>query len=63
MQDEIRKTIFNPFFSTKDKGVGLGLYIVYNIIKAHNGNIEVESAVNSGSAFPIYLPKEKVFGI
>ncbi|HEX2964669.1 MAG TPA: ATP-binding protein, partial [Syntrophorhabdaceae bacterium] len=63
MQEEIRKNIFNPFFTTKEKGVGLGLYIVYNIIKAHNGFIEVESAENSGSSFLIYLPKEKVCGI
>ena len=60
MHEETRKNIFNPFFTTKDKGVGLGLYIVYNIIKAHNGYIEVESAENSGSSFLVYLPREKV---
>jgi two-component system sensor histidine kinase FlrB len=60
MSEEVRKNIFNPFFTTKDKGVGLGLFIVYNIIKAHGGTIEVESAENSGSSFLIYIPKEKV---
>ena len=60
MPEEIRKNIFNPFFSTKDKGVGLGLFIVYNIVKAHGGYIEVESAVDCGSTFSIYLPKERL---
>jgi len=60
MSEEVRKNIFNPFFTTKDKGVGLGLFIVYNIIKAHGGYIEVESAVDSGSSFLIYIPKERL---
>jgi signal transduction histidine kinase len=60
MPEEVRKNIFNPFFTTKDKGVGLGLFIVYNIIKAHGGYIEVESAEDSGSSFLIYIPKERL---
>lgn len=58
MSEELQKNIFNPFFTTKDKGVGLGLYIVYNIVKAHGGYIEVESSEGSGSTFSIYLPKD-----
>jgi len=58
MSEELQKNIFNPFFTTKDKGVGLGLYIVYNIIKAHGGYIEVESVEGSGSSFSIYIPKD-----
>jgi signal transduction histidine kinase len=60
MSEEVRKNIFNPFFTTKDKGVGLGLFIVHNIIKAHGGYIEVESAEDSGSSFLIYIPKERL---
>ncbi len=60
MPEEVRKNIFNPFFTTKDKGVGLGLFIVYNIIKAHGGYVEVESAEGSGSTFLIYIPKERL---
>ena len=57
MGEETRKNIFNPFFTTKDKGVGLGLFIAHNIIKAHDGYVEVESEEGKGSAFTICLPK------
>ena len=60
MSEEVRRNIFNPFFTTKDKGVGLGLFIVYNIVKAHGGYVEVESTQNCGSSFLIYLPKERL---
>lgn len=59
MTDEVRKSLFNPFFTTKEKGVGLGLFIVYNIVKAHGGYIEVESQPNMGSTFLIYLPEKR----
>ncbi len=55
-QDVIGK-IFNPFFSSKDKGIGLGLPIAKNIIKAHNGEITLNSDPNSGTDVVIILPK------
>ncbi len=60
MSEEVRKNIFNPFFTTKDKGVGLGLFIVYNIVKAHGGYVELESLEGSGSSFSIYIPRDGV---
>ena len=50
--------IFNPFFSTKDKGSGLGLSIVRNIMEAHGGAIAIESQVDSGTKVTITLPRD-----
>jgi signal transduction histidine kinase len=51
-----RSRLFDPFFTTKDEGTGLGLAIVYSIIEAHQGRIDVESAVGCGASFSIVLP-------
>jgi len=50
--------IFDPYFSTKSKdtGSGLGLYVTYGIIKAHNGHVDVSSKENSGTTFEVYIP-------
>ncbi len=48
--------IFDPFFSTKQMGTGLGLSTAYSIIHKHHGHILAESGINSGSTFIIYLP-------
>lgn len=56
--EQINK-IFDPFFSTKINGTGLGLFVSYGIIQNHNGIIEVESKLDSGTTFTIRLPSEQ----
>ena len=48
--------IFEPFYTTKKKGTGLGLMIVQRIVRAHDGRIELESHVGRGTTFRIWLP-------
>jgi signal transduction histidine kinase len=52
------KKIFNPFFTTKDQGTGLGLPIVKKIIEGHNGTIGIKSKTDSGTTVTIRLPRK-----
>ncbi|HAM50711.1 MAG TPA: hypothetical protein DCP92_08485 [Nitrospiraceae bacterium] len=54
-EEHIQK-IFDPYFTTKEKGRGLGLAVVYSIIKNHGGHITVRSKVGVGTTFTLYLP-------
>ncbi len=54
-QEQINR-IFEPFYTTKKKGSGLGLMIVQRIVRAHNGRIELDSRVGRGTTFRIWLP-------
>ncbi len=59
IKPEALSSIFNPFFTTKPQGAGLGLSIVYRIMAEHEGDIQVESVVNSGTIFKLLLPTEE----
>lgn len=48
--------LFDPFYTTKDNGIGLGLSIVHRIIDQHQGRIEVDSTLGKGTLFTIWLP-------
>ena len=50
------REIFEPYFTTRDDGRGLGLFISYSIIQTHRGTIEVQSTVGQGSTFTVRLP-------
>ena len=54
-QEQINR-IFEPFYTTKEKGSGLGLMIVQRIVRAHGGRIDLESQVGRGTTFRIWLP-------
>jgi len=62
MTKEVQEKIFEPFFTSKDigEGTGLGMSIVYSIIKQHNGQIEVKSHPGKGSSILIYLPIKRI---
>ncbi len=56
MSEENIQKIYDPFFSTKKEGTGLGLTICATILKDHHGRMEVSSELGKGTAFHIYLP-------
>ena len=64
MTDAVRRRIFEPFFTTRKagEGTGMGLAVVYGIVKAHGGAITVESTPGKGASFGVYLPLTRVPG-
>jgi signal transduction histidine kinase len=59
MITEIQERVFDLFFTTKKTGLGIGMHISYQILKAHNGSIAVKSEPDRGSCFTITLPKNE----
>jgi two-component system, NtrC family, nitrogen regulation sensor histidine kinase NtrY len=56
MNEQIKQHVFTPYFTTKQKGMGLGLAIVHRIVTEHGGNILVESEPGKGTKFEVRLP-------
>lgn len=56
---EIRDRLFDPFFSTKSDGTGLGLFVSRNIVQEQDGRIDVQSTVGHGSTFKVCLPASR----
>lgn len=59
MSEETARNLFNPFYTTKEKGTGLGMATVKNIVEEHKGVITVKSAPNRGTSFTILFPIER----
>ena len=60
MDDETLSRVFEPYFTTKTNGTGLGMAMSYKIIKEFNGDISIKSALGQGSEFKIILPVPQV---
>ena len=56
IERENLQRMFDPYFTTKPGGSGLGLAVTYSIVKQHGGQIRVDSKIGSGSTFTVYLP-------
>jgi signal transduction histidine kinase len=57
--DELTEKVWDPFFTTKDKGTGLGLGIVKNIIRAHEGSVRISTRPEGGTRVEVELPKKR----
>jgi two-component system sensor histidine kinase HydH len=59
MTEDTRRQLFNPYFTTKTTGTGLGMAIVHKIIEAHKGEIRVVSKEGNGTEITIRVPKSQ----
>jgi signal transduction histidine kinase len=57
MPPEVRERIFDPFYTSKQGGTGLGLALTRKIVEAHGGQLELDSAPGNGTQFVVTLPR------
>jgi signal transduction histidine kinase len=56
MDEETKANIFTPFFTTKSRGIGLGLAVTKRVVEAHGGTISVQSTPSVGTSFTVTVP-------
>ncbi len=56
MPQDVRERIFEPFYTTKDEGTGLGLCIAAQIMARHDGRLVLESSTERGTTFAVWIP-------
>ena len=56
ISEEHLPRIFEPFYTTRPKGTGLGLFVAHGIVQRHGGTLEAESDVGKGTRFRVFLP-------
>ena len=56
IRKEVKERLFEPFFTTRENGTGLGLFVSYGIVERHGGRIEVDDAPGGGARFRVSFP-------
>ena len=59
MPEDVKTQMFDLFFTTKERGTGLGLWIVQNVVNMHRGDIEVNSEEGKGTTVRLFFPLDK----
>jgi signal transduction histidine kinase len=59
LSEEEAKRVFDPFYTTKSQGMGIGLYLSRKVIEAHGGSLTLQTGAEKGAVFSIELPGEK----
>ena len=57
MEESVRERVFQPYFTTKANGTGLGLTTVSGLVASMGGHVDVESSPGRGATFTVYLPR------
>lgn len=58
MDEEIKRNLFKPFYTTKAKGMGIGLALTKHVVELHNGTIDVKSQPSKGTKITIKIPAQ-----
>jgi signal transduction histidine kinase len=63
LTEEAKRRLFEPFYSTKESGTGLGLSVVYHVAEAHGGTVTAANCPEGGAAFTIRIPRRRAMGV